>query len=116
VLVQLEGAAAVLMPTEALVLQDDGSYHMTLDAAVFERRPHTDGEPSGLPLVLPVIQEQLDIQMRPVETGRIRIRKIVHDREEVVDPPLLGDEVVIERVPINRVVEGPISVRTRGTR
>ena len=48
----------------------------------------------------------------PVETGRVRIRKIVHEREEIVDPPLVRDEVDIERVPINRVVEGPISVRS----
>jgi uncharacterized protein (TIGR02271 family) len=47
-----------------------------------------------------------------VETGRVRIRKMVHEHEEIVDPPLWRDEVVIERVPINRVVEGPMSVRS----
>jgi len=46
--------------------------------------------------------------------GRVRIRKIVHDREESIDPPLSRDEVVVERAPINRVVEGPIAVRTEG--
>ena len=114
VLVQLEGAASMLVPLEALVRQDDGSYHMTLDPAAFERQRSTDGEPSGLPLVLPVIEEQLDVQTRPVETGRVRLRKIVEEREELVDPPLLRDEVLVERVPINRVVEGPVSVRTEG--
>jgi uncharacterized protein (TIGR02271 family) len=59
-----------------------------------------------------VIQEVLDVHTSPVETGRIRIRKMVHEREEIVDPPLVRDEVDIERVPINRVVEGPISVRS----
>ena len=51
---------------------------------------------------------------RPVETGRVRIRKVVHEREALVDPPLLREEVIIERVPVNRVVEGPIPVRYEG--
>ena len=44
--------------------------------------------------------------------GPVRVRKFVYEREAVVDPPLLRDEVVIERVPINRVVEGPIAARS----
>jgi uncharacterized protein (TIGR02271 family) len=67
---------------------------------------------SKFPLVLPVIDEALEVHTSPVETGRVRIRKIVHEREEIVDPPLVRNEVDIERIPINRVVEGPISVRS----
>jgi uncharacterized protein (TIGR02271 family) len=111
VLVQLEDGTSVLVPREALVRQEDGSYQLTLDSATFERR-HAGGEVSASPLVWPVIQEVLDVHTSPVETGRVRIRKIVHEREEIVDPPLMRDEVDIERVPINRVVEGPISVRS----
>ena len=48
----------------------------------------------------------------PVETGRVRIRKMVHERGEIVDPPLMRDEVGTKRVPIDRVVEGPLSART----
>jgi uncharacterized protein (TIGR02271 family) len=99
------------VPLAALVRQDDGSYHLTLDPAACERRD-ADSVASGSPLVLPVIEEALEVHTSPVETGRVRIRKVVHEREEIVDPPLLRDEVVVERVPINRVVEGPISVRS----
>jgi uncharacterized protein (TIGR02271 family) len=111
VLVQLEDGTSVLVPREALVRQEDGSYHLTLDSATFERR-HAGGEVSASPLVWPVIQEVLDVHTSTVETGRVRIRKMVHEHEEIVDPPLWRDEVVIERVPINRVVEGPMSVRS----
>jgi stress response protein YsnF len=38
----------------------------------------------------------------------------VHAREVLVDEPLLREEVAIERVPVNRVVEGPIPVRYEG--
>jgi uncharacterized protein (TIGR02271 family) len=113
VLVQLEDGASVLVPCDALVRQDDGSYYLTLDSATSEPR-NAGNEMSASPLVLPVIEEVLDVHTSPVETGRVRIRKVVHEREEVVDPPLWHDEVVIERVPINRVVEGPIAVRSEG--
>ena len=66
------------------------------------------------PLVLPVMAEALDVQTRRVETGRVRIHKTVHAREVLVDEPLLREEVVIARVPVNRVVEGPIPVRYEG--
>jgi uncharacterized protein (TIGR02271 family) len=77
-----------------------------------ERRAGAD--PQEPPLVLPVMEETLAVDTRRVETGRIRIHKTVHEREELVDPPLLREEVVIERVPVNRVVEGPIPVRYEG--
>ncbi len=110
VLVQFEGGTSMLVPRDALARQDDGSYHLTLDAG-FEQRG-AGGSVSDSPLVLPVIEEALEVHTSPVETGRVRIRKIVHEHEEVVDPPLLRDEVVVERVPINRVVDGPLSVRS----
>jgi uncharacterized protein (TIGR02271 family) len=111
VLVRFEDKTTMLVPREALVQQGDGSYYLALDAAVWERRgaPAQGREP---PLVLPVLHEVLNVHPRPVETGRVRIRKTVHEHEEVVDPPLLRSEVVIERVPVNRVVEGPISAHS----
>jgi uncharacterized protein (TIGR02271 family) len=101
----------MLVPLEVLARQDDGSYHLALDSVAFERRG-AGGGVSESPLVLPVIEEALEVHTSPVETGRVRIRKVVHEREEIVDPPLLHDEVVVERVPINRVIDGPISVRS----
>jgi uncharacterized protein (TIGR02271 family) len=115
VLVQLEGGAAALVPLDALARQDDGSYHLTLDSAAFEQcKAAGEARANDSPLVLPVIQETVDVHTTPVEKGRVRIRKTVHEREELVDPPLLRGEVVVERVPINRVVEGPIPVRSEG--
>jgi uncharacterized protein (TIGR02271 family) len=113
VLVRFEGGASMLVPFEALARQDDGGYHLTLDSAMFERRGASGGV-SDAAIVLPVTQEALEVHTTPVETGHVRIRKVVHEREETVDPPLLHDEVVVERTPINRVVEAPISVRSEG--
>jgi uncharacterized protein (TIGR02271 family) len=114
VLVKFERGAPVLVPLEALVREDDGSYRLTLDPAALEH-PYGGGDTrQEPPLVVPVIQETLDVDTRPVETGRVRVRKTVHEREEVVDPPLLRDEVRVERVPVNRLVDGAIPVRSEG--
>jgi uncharacterized protein (TIGR02271 family) len=114
VLVKLECGALVLVPLEALVRQDDGSYRLNFDPAALEHPCGAGDKLREPPLVLPVIQETLDVATHPVETGRVRIRKVVHEREETVDAPLLHDEVVVDRVPINRVVDGPIPVRSEG--
>jgi len=54
------------------------------------------------------------VRKRKVETGGVRVKKIVHEREEVVDEPLMREEVQVKRVPINRVVDAPVPVRHVG--
>ena len=44
----------------------------------------------------------------------MRIHTTVQTREVLVDEPLVREEVIIERVPVNRVVEGPIPARYEG--
>lgn len=63
---------------------------------------------------IPVYEETLDVRKREVETGRVRVKKIVRSRRESVDVPLFGEKVEIERVRINRPVDGPVSVREEG--
>jgi len=62
--------------------------------------------------VIPVVDEELKITRRQVETGRLRVRKIVHEHEELVDEPVIETLVDIERTPINAIVED----EPRGTR
>jgi uncharacterized protein (TIGR02271 family) len=114
VLVQFESGQQVLVPLELLVRQADGSYRLTVNPAAWERPRGAGAEASEPPLVLPIMEETLTVDTRRVETGRVRIRKVVHEREELVDPPLLREEVSIERVPVNRIVEGPLPVRYEG--
>jgi uncharacterized protein (TIGR02271 family) len=114
VLVQLADGRQVFTPVAALRRQEDGSYVLNLDAAELEHRRATGGEVNMQPLVVPVMVEELDVHKRQVTTGRVRISKVVHEREEVVDEPLLREEVVIERVAINRFVDAVIPVRYEG--
>jgi uncharacterized protein (TIGR02271 family) len=111
VVVQTENGQQFLVPTELLVQQPDGSYSLPLRLAELE---HSGSEHRGHqdePMVVPVLVEELDVQKRPVETGKVRITKVVHKRETTVDEPLWHDDVAITRVPIQRVVEGPVPVR-----
>ena len=113
VVVRLDSGQQLLVPAEALVQQQDGSYYLPLRPAEVERYRHRHGA-DGETLVVPVIVEEVDIQKRLVETGKVRITKVVHEREAIVDEPLLRDEVEVERVPVQRLVEAAIPVRYEG--
>jgi uncharacterized protein (TIGR02271 family) len=114
VLVSFEGGRQVLVPLEMLVRQEDGRYRLTVDLAAWARPRGAGANAPEPPLVLPVMEETLTVDTCPVETGRVRIRKVVRGQEELVDPPLLREDMSIERVPVNRVVEGPVPVRYEG--
>jgi len=64
--------------------------------------------------VIPVVAEELTVQKHIRTTGSVAIHKSVHERTEVVDPALQAEEVKIERVAVNRIVEGPVPVRQEG--
>ena len=111
VVVQTESGQQFLVPTDLLVPQPDGSYALPRRLAELE---HAGSEPrvhQDEPIVVPVLVEELEVQKRVVETGKVRITKVVHERETLVDEPLLRDNVAISRVPMQRVVEGPMPVR-----
>jgi uncharacterized protein (TIGR02271 family) len=138
VLIHLEGGRQALVPVDVLVAQDDGSYTLPLSLSEFARPSleQSSREQAGQDetfgatgeetlvgttrtreaerIVMPVVAETLDVQKRKVETGGVRIKKIVHEREEVVDEPLMREEVQVKRVPINRIVEAPVPVRHVG--
>ena len=65
-------------------------------------------------IVLPVVREELAVRKRRVEKGKVRVRKIVRERVAVVDEPMLHEDVVIERAPIDRIVDAPQSPRWEG--
>jgi uncharacterized protein (TIGR02271 family) len=121
VVVELGGDRAVEVPAAALLEHEAGSsYLLRGDFADFAERRRTDfredgATPSrGEPVVVPVVEEEVSLDRRWVETGRVRVSKRVNERVEVVDEPLLLEEVHVERVPVDRVVDGPVPVRYEG--
>jgi uncharacterized protein (TIGR02271 family) len=63
---------------------------------------------------IPVVEEQLEVDKRVVESGRVRIGKTVDEHIDEVDVPLRKDEVDIRRVAVNRVVDTPTQTRQEG--
>lgn len=78
------------------------------------RNPEIDRSegPPDTDLVLPLLEEEVRIAKRVVETGRVRIRTVVDTIEEQARAVLGGEHVDIERVPVDRVVDVAPSVRT----
>lgn len=85
-----------------------GKIEHTGEAAQAGGRPETEHE------VMPVVEEQLHVGKRTVAGDKVVVHKTVHERREVVDPPLAQEQVTVERVPVNRIIEAPAQVRQEG--
>jgi uncharacterized protein (TIGR02271 family) len=64
--------------------------------------------------VIPLLAEEVAVGKRRIETGRVRIERITHAREQLVDEALARETVEIERVPIDRRVDAMPAVREEG--
>lgn len=84
-----------------------------LEMATAESKPQENQIENEM-TVIPVIEEQVRVDKRVVETGKVRISKQIKEYEEMVDVPLLREEVAVERIPINRIVDSPPKVRQEG--
>lgn len=51
---------------------------------------------------IPLVEERVNVSKRQVETGRLRVRVSVGEREEQVPVELAHDEVEVRRVPRNQ--------------
>lgn len=65
-------------------------------------------------VVVPLAREELVTSRREVETGRVRVRTVVDERQELIREELSRTDVEIERVPLNLEVETAPMPRTEG--
>ena len=113
---QLESGEHYLVPAAVVIPQPDGSVSVPLRLAELVPAPREE-PPETIYAVVPVLAEELEVHTRVVETGKVRLTKVVHERKVQVDEPLWREEVEVTRVPIPRVVEGPVPwVRSLGRR
>lgn len=59
-------------------------------------------------------RETLHVERETHDTARVRISTEVHEDETVVREPVLHETVEVDRVPVDRVVDGPVEVRQEG--
>jgi uncharacterized protein (TIGR02271 family) len=85
------------------------------ETEVADRQKHENARGGGLQraagdearedvLVVPLHEEQLVVERRTVEAGRVRIATHVRERKETVDESVLRERVEVERVQVNKVV------------
>jgi uncharacterized protein (TIGR02271 family) len=64
---------------------------------------------------IPIIEEELLIEKRVMETGGVKVSKHIHEHEEIIDESLRQEQVMVERHPINQRVETAPSIRRQET-
>jgi uncharacterized protein (TIGR02271 family) len=63
---------------------------------------------------LNVLQEQVDIDKKLIESGKVYIHKKVHETDEEISVPVSHETVTINKVPVNKYVEVAPLVRNEG--
>jgi len=63
---------------------------------------------------VPVVEEELEVGKRRVETSRVSVRTVPREREQLVEQPLESMEVEVERIAIGREIASAPDVRDDG--
>lgn len=117
--VRLQNGSTIMVPAEKLERRGADIYLLKLnlremldgsDRGSSEIRDNERGEK----IIIPVVVEEAVVEKDIVETGRVRITRTIHEREEIIEEPLLREEIEVRRVPVHQVVEGRPKPRTEG--
>ncbi len=63
---------------------------------------------------IPLVSEELDVERKKVDIGGVRVGKTSIERVEHVRESATREEVVVDRISINRIVEAPTGIREEG--
>jgi len=74
-----------------------------------DRTPEQTGE-----TVIPLLAEEVTVSKQVVETGRVQVARVTHEREQLIDELLAHETVEIDRTPIGRQVDTMPSIREEG--
>jgi len=74
-----------------------------------DRTPDKAGE-----TVIPLLAEEIAVSKQVVETGRVQVARVTHEREQLIDELLTHETVEIDRTPIGRQVNAMPAIREEG--
>ena len=74
-----------------------------------DRTPDKAGE-----TVIPLLAEEIAVSKQVVETGRVQVARVTHEREQLIDELLTHETVEIDRTPIGRQVDSMPAIREEG--
>jgi stress response protein YsnF len=98
----------IRFPAAALQEEADGSYRLPLRLSQYLGAEDVEA------VIVPVLAERASLRAVERETGRVRVTTTVHEDEEDVTASLKRQTVAVERVPVNREVDGIVKVRREG--
>jgi len=116
----------LVVPAGLLQPRDDGTFFVPIPRAVLEGFGTEEATRVSVPraasversverIVVPLHAEEMIVTTRRAPVGGVRLHKRVLERQEVLDQPVFRDHANVERVTVNRMVEGtPPSVRHEG--
>ena len=64
--------------------------------------------------VMPLLAEEIAVSKQVVETGRVQVARVTHEREQLIEELLAHETVEIDRIPIGRQVEAMPAIRDEG--
>lgn len=105
--VRIDGGRAVLIPRSLLTPSSPTtmllpmSWDELLGSHAGQRSTSTYEES----LVIPLVEETVQVEKRVHERGRVRISQRVREEHVHVEEPLVSERVEVERVPVGRYVE-----------
>jgi uncharacterized protein (TIGR02271 family) len=111
--IRLDSGETLVVADSAVSGRPDGTCYVAL--SLDEIRGVAVVSADHGPVVIPVIHEELEVGKRRVETGAgVRVQKSAREEEQVVDLPLVHEQVDVQRVAVDREVDGPVAVRHVG--
>jgi uncharacterized protein (TIGR02271 family) len=64
--------------------------------------------------IIPLLAEQVEVTKQTVETGRVQVARVTHEREQLIDELLNHQTAEVERVRIGQHVDTMPAVREEG--
>ena len=74
-----------------------------------DRTPDKTGE-----TVMPLLVEEVAVSKQVVETGRVQVARVTHEREQLIDELLAHETVEIDRIPIGQQVATMPAIKKEG--
>ncbi len=102
----------ITVPRDLLVARSNGAFYLLQSVSEVERRQQNGTWLGEDEAVVPITTVAAGRER--IETGNVRINKVVREEEQIVEASLLKDVVDIRRVPIDRVIDEPVSTRYEG--
>jgi len=94
--------------------QADSATSRTADRETPSTQPEIHHGDASERQVVPVAEERADVRTRRVETGAVHIHKTVSEHVQTIETPIVNENAEVTRVPVNRIVDGPVAIREEG--